>query len=98
MHHHEPIDPATTRHRRLFAALRIAEVSLGVLGAMTFVLVLTRPVSPGHTNLALYFMAWSTPRIFVATGAILLAAAGLLQVVSRPLKRRWARQLRGWIN
>jgi hypothetical protein len=98
IHHEKPIDPATRWHRRLFAALRIAEVSLAFLGATTALFALTAPASPGHTTRELYFIAWSTPRLFVGAGGVLLAAAALLQIVSRPLKRRWAKQLRGWIE
>jgi hypothetical protein len=65
---------------------------------MTFLLVFTAPASPGHTTRELHFMAWSTPRLFAGAGAVLLTVAGFLQVVSRPLKRRWARELRGWID
>jgi hypothetical protein len=46
----------------------------------------------------LYFMAWSTPRIFVATSAAMFAVAGLLEIVARPLKRKWSHDLRGWIE
>ena len=149
IHHEKQIDPATRWHRRVFAALRIAEVSLAFLGVTTalFAVAGTDPgtsagitalpakvdvstgtverlalgdgmrggsgatispdgkqyafvttTSPGHTTRELYFIAWSTPRLFVGAGGVLLAAAALLQIVSRPLKRRWAKQLRGWIE
>jgi hypothetical protein len=98
MIHHEHIDPVTQRHRRWFAALRICEVSLAVLGVSAAMLALSAPASPGQTTRELYFIAWSTPRVFVAAGAALIAVAALLQLVSRPLKRRWARHLRGWIT
>jgi hypothetical protein len=97
-HRAAPVDADTQRHRRIFATLRIIEVTLCVLGLSTAMLALSAPPSPGHTTRELYFIAWSTPRLFVATGGILIAAAGLLQIVSRPLKRRWAEQLRGWIE
>jgi hypothetical protein len=96
--HHQHIDPVVRRHRRLFAVLRIAEVSLGVLGMMTFLLVLTAPSSPGSTTRELYFIAWSTPRLFAAASAVLVAAAGFFEAVSRPLNRKWSHDLRGWID
>jgi hypothetical protein len=96
--HENRVDLATRRRRRTFAILRIAEVSLAVLGGILALLALTPPSSPGHTPRELYFLAWSTPRVFMAAAGALLAAAVLLQILSRPLKRRWAEQLRGWIN
>jgi hypothetical protein len=79
VHHHEqPMDPAVRRHRGMFAVLRIAEVSFAVLGLLTSLLVFTAPSSPGSTTRALYFIAWSTPRIFVATAAAMFAVADLL--------------------
>lgn len=65
---------------------------------MTFLLVLTAPSSPGSTTRELYFIAWSTPRLFAAAGAMLVAAAGFFEAVSRPLKRKWSHDLRGWID
>lgn len=82
----------------MFAVLRIAEVSFAVLGLLTFFIVFTAPSSPGSTERALYFMAWSTPRTFVVTGAAMFAVAGLLEIASRPLKRNWSHDLRGWIE
>lgn len=96
--HTEHIDAATKRHRRTFAVLRIAEVTFGVLGGLTALLVFTAPASPGNTTRELHFIAWSTPRIFLATTGVLLGAAAVLHVASRPLKRRWANHLRGWIT
>jgi len=96
--HEKQVDQATTWHRRMFAIIRIAEVSLAVLGCMTALLALTPPPSPGHTTRELYLIVWSTPRVFMAAAGVLLATAAILQLLSRPLKRRWADQLRGWIN
>jgi hypothetical protein len=82
----------------MFAVLRIAEVSFAVLGLLTLLLVLTAPSSPGSTTRELYFIGWSTPRLFVAAGAALAAVAGFFEAVSRPLKRKWSHDLRGWIE
>jgi hypothetical protein len=82
----------------MFAVLRIVEVSLAVLGLLTSLLVFTAPSSPGSTTRALYFIAWSTPGVFVSTAAALFAVAGLLEIISRPLKRKWSHDLRGWIE
>ncbi len=82
----------------MFAALRIAEVSLAVLGFMLLLLAFDLPSSAGHTTRELYFVAWSTPRLFAAVAGALLLAAGALQLVSLQLKRRWPRELRGWIT
>jgi thiosulfate reductase cytochrome b subunit len=82
----------------VFAALRIAEVSLAVLGGLALLLALTPSATPGSTTRALHFIAWSTPLLFIVTAALLLAVAGVLRLISIPLKRRWASQLRGWIR
>jgi len=82
----------------MFAVLRITEITLGVLGMMMALLALTAPTSPGHTTRELYFIAWSTPRLILAIAGALVGAAGLLQILSKPLKRRWAEHLRGWIT
>lgn len=82
----------------MFAVLRIAEVSFAVLGLLTSFIVFATPSSPGSTTRALYFMAWSAPRTFLATSAVMFAAAGFLEIVARPLKRKWSHDLRGWIE
>jgi hypothetical protein len=96
--HHEAVDPITRRRRRGFAALRVVEISLVVIGGATIGMAITAPASPGTPHRELYFMAWSTPRLFVGAGGLLLAIAGLLQLMSGPLKRRWNHDLRGWIK
>jgi hypothetical protein len=96
--HQEFVQPATKRHRVLFAVIRIAEVSLAVLGLILIDLALSRPSSPGSTTRELYWIGWSTPRLFVAIGGALLVVAALVQIISRPIKRRWRSDLRGWIE
>ena len=93
----EQVDPRRRSRRRAFAALRILEVSLAVLGFMTFLLTFTLPASPGQTNGEMYFVAWSTPRIFAIIAAGFIGAAIMLHLLSFPLKRAWTEDLRGWI-
>jgi hypothetical protein len=91
-------DPLTRRRRRLFALLRVTQVSLAVVGGTTALLALTPPPSPGHLTREMHGIAWSTPWVFIAAGAVCIATAVLLQVVAIPLKRRWAKQLHGWVE
>jgi hypothetical protein len=73
-------------------------VSLAVLGFITLLLTFTLPASPGHTNREMYFVAWSTPRIFAIVAAGFIGAAIMLHLLSVPLKRAWTEDLRGWIT
>jgi hypothetical protein len=91
-------DPLTKRHRRMFAVVRVTQISLAVVGGTTALLALTPPPSPGHLTREMHFVAWSTPGVFIAAAGVCVAAAVLLQVVAIPLKRRWAEHLRGWIK
>jgi hypothetical protein len=65
---------------------------------MTLLLTFTLPASPGHTNRETYFVAWSTPRIFVIVAAGFIGAAIMLHLLSVPLRRAWTEDLRGWIT
>ena len=96
--HEDFVEPRTRRHRVLFAVIRIVEVSLAVLGFILLELALSRPASPGSTLRELYWIGWSTPRLFVAFGGALLVLAALVHVISRPIKRRWRNDLRNWIE
>jgi hypothetical protein len=91
-------DPLTRRRRRAFAFLRVMQVSLLVIGGTTALLALTPPPTPGHLTRELRSVAWSTPLTFVTAGGACIAAAILLQGIAVPLKRRWAEQLRGWVE
>jgi hypothetical protein len=92
------ISRQTAVRRKLFALLRVAQISCAVLATLSLLLPLTAPSSPGHTARGLYFIAWSTPTLFVATATVLACIAIVLTGIGMPLKRRWSRDLRGWIN
>ena len=88
----------TVIRRRCFAAIRVVQVTLAVLSSLCLLLTLTMPQGRDRLSIQLYAMAQSTPRTFIFAALLLLLTAVALQLLARPLKRRWHEDLRGWIK
>jgi len=99
MVHHEDDPGAETRtRRRLFAVIRILQMTSFVSAIACFALVFGLPQSRGRIGVEMFWIAHSSPALFLALGIGSVACGCLLQLVATPLKRRWARNLRGWIE
>src|SRR5689334_13004537 len=93
-----PVTPRTRRCRWIVAILRVAQITLAVLGAICFLLIFSVPEGKARHYNEVYRMALATPVVFAKAGAILLVAAGALQLLALVLKRRWRAELLGWIS
>ncbi len=84
--------------RRFFALIRVVQATCFVSALGCFMLTFNVPQTTGRINRDLFFVAHSTPRLFFAFSIALAVFGGVLELIARPLKARWASSLRGWIN
>ena len=66
INNHRNVARPTLVRRRIFAGIRIIQVTLAALGFMTLMLALMKPLYSGSMQRALYFIAWSSPASFHA--------------------------------
>jgi|ERR1044071_2357325 uncharacterized membrane protein len=92
------VTPRTRRCRRAFAFLRVVQITLAVLGTICFLLIFSVREGKARLYNEVYLMARATPLVFVEAGAVLLVVAAALQLLALVLKRRWRKELLGWIN